>query len=118
MTASQRKPLPTWALVLMGATLLWVLAFGMCWYTVDSALGGTRAPKKFQKTDIVFGAGTGESQLGFVNADGSGLRTFRFQLPGMDYYRVWANPVITADSQTLFITSAGYGSQDGLIYMA
>lgn len=112
MTSSRRKFVVVLILLLVGTCLTWAILLVAC----NRALSNrSSVPDSFPATDIVY---RGDTELGFVNADGSSASTVPFQLPYLDIYTSWRSPILAGDNETLIVTNAGYSGVIGNIYVA
>lgn len=121
MTTSKRKGLSSLGIVLVGGFLMLLIPAGLTalLYKKAPVWSPMREPKpnlgpSFPDTDIVFKR---DSELGFVNADGTGLTTIHFSVPSTNLVGTWQNPVM-ANIDKVYVTYTSAPGHPGEIFSA
>lgn len=125
MTASRRWNILLILIAIFGVLgsicLLYVLSKAIAIWALFGALAeGSQpiaAPAEFPETDIIYASGSA-SELGFLNADGSGQVSFPFQAPLKTILSEWGAPMLTGDRQTLIVRDHAYEYPMGTVLIA
>ncbi len=114
MASSRRKTIPVWMIVLLVVCLISSIVVVSCGIEF-SKLRPAPAPKPFPDADIVY---RGDEELGFINADGSGLTTIRFNVAYNNFVSTWESPMIAGDDEALIVAVTNYPGLMGKIFAA
>lgn len=95
---------------LVGACIIMLISAVFCgrYLHLNSTLSG------FPNTEIIYNDG---SQLGFVNANGSGKASIPFLLPYVDLIGTWGVPLLTSDRMAVIVTSTPVPGRPGRIFV-
>lgn len=112
MTISKRKMDRVVAIAIASSILVISV---VCCGSILNDFVPARMPDPIPAADIVY---TRSAQLGFVNADGSGLTRIRFNVPYNNFVSTWGSPIVTGDNQALMITFTNSPGLIGNVFIA